>query len=244
MTHQQTALVIGGSGGIGRATVHRLLKSDMRVAATYHSDAKLAQLQQEFEDKNVTLFKLDLVEDTTFAFEGIRQTFPLIDIVVFAPTLPTPHAPLLEVSWECIEEHIAVQLRGMHSVLQSLKGQLQKKHSVKFIVLLTEYCLGKPPSGLAPYVSAKYALMGFAKIMAVELARYGSTVNMISPGMVKTPLLSSVPSKLIEMNEEQNPLKRIATPEDIANVVAFLASDQSDYLNGALITVNGGSAMI
>lgn len=244
MTTKKTALVIGGSGGIGRAIVRRFLKDGMHVAATYRSDAKFAELREKFEGSSVTWFKLALPEDTAPVSAVIRQEFPLIDVVVFGPTLPTPHTPLLEVTWKSIEAHMSVQLHGMHAVVQSLKGQLQEKHPVKFIVILTEYCFGKPPGGLAPYVSAKYALMGFAKTMAVELARYGSTVNMVSPGMVQTELLSSVPPKLIEMAAAQNPLKRIATPDDVANVAAFLASDQSSYLNGAHITVNGGGAMI
>lgn len=244
MNIQKTALVIGGSGGIGRAIVHRLLKDGMHVAATYRSDEKLVELQKEFNGKNVTWFKLDLLEDTTSVFDAIRKAFPLIDVVVFGPTPSISHTPLLEVSSKEMEAHLKVQLHGMQTVVQSLKEQLQKKHPVKFIAILTEYCLGKPPAGLAPYVAAKYALMGFSKAMAVELARYGSTVNMVSPGMVQTALLSIVPQKLIEMTTVQNPLKKIAEPEDVANVVSFLASSQADYLNGAHITVNGGSVMM
>ena len=86
--------------------------------------------------------------------------------------------------------------------------------------------------------------MGMAKTMAVELAQYGCTVNMVSPGMVETPLLDSLPSKLIEMNAYQNPLKRNAVPDDVSNVISFLASDQSDYINGANIVINGGAVMI
>lgn len=244
MTNEKTALVIGGSGGIGRAIVRRFLKEGMQVAATYRSDEKFLELQQEFKEGSVTWYKLDLLDDLISIFEEIWKAFPLIDVVVFGPTLPIPHTPLLEVVWQDIEAHLKVQLHGMHTVVAHLKKQLQEKYPVRFIVLLTECCLGKPPSGLAPYVAAKYALMGFAKTMAVELTRYGCTVNMISPGMVQTELLSTVPPKLIEMQVQQNPLKRIATPDDVANVVAFLASDQSEYLNGIHITVNGGGVMI
>ena len=242
--NKKTALVIGGSGGIGRAIVRRFLKEGMQVAATYRSDEKLAELQQEFKESSVAWYKLDFFDDSISIFGEIRNAFPLIDVVIFGPTLPTPHTSLIEVVREDIEAHLTVQLYGMHTVVAHFKNQLQEKYPVRFIVLLTEYCLGKPPSGLAPYVAAKYALMGFAKTMAVELTRYGSTVNMISPGMVQTELLSTVPPKLIEIQAQQNPLKRIATPDDVANVAAFLASDQSKYLNGVHITVNGGGAMI
>ena len=244
MMNKKTALVIGGSGGIGRAIVRRFLKEGMQVAATYRSDEKLAELQQEFKESSVAWYKLDFLDDSISVFEGIGKAFPLIDVVVFGPTLPTPHIPLIEVVWQDIEAHLRVQLQGMHTMAAHLKKQLQEKYPARFIIILTEYCLGKPPAGLAPYVVAKYALMGFAKTMAVELARYGSTVNMISPGMVKTDLLANVPSKLIEMAGEQNPLKRIAEPEDIARVVSFLASDEAGYLNGVNIPVNGGNVIL
>ena len=86
--------------------------------------------------------------------------------------------------------------------------------------------------------------MGMAKSMAIELSQYDSTVNMISPGMVETPLLDDLPSKLVEMTAYQNPMKRNAVPKDVSNAISFLASDQSDYLNGTNITLNGGGKML
>ena len=97
---------------------------------------------------------------------------------------------------------------------------------------------------LSHYVQAKYSLLGLAKSMAVDLAKYNCTVNVISPGMVATPLIDQLPPKLVEITAEGNPLKRIALPADVAQVVVFLAGDVSDYLNGANLTVNGGSTML
>ena len=117
------------------------------------------------------------------------------------------------------------------------------RKKIKFIVLLTEYCFGRPPQRVSHYVTAKYSLMGLSKTMAIELARYGSTVNMISPGMTNTDLLNNLPSKLIEIEEKKNPLKRIAEPEDIANAVLFLASEESNYYNGTNLLINGGNVI-
>ena len=75
-----------------------------------------------------------------------------------------------------------------------------------------------PPASLSDYITAKYGLMGLCKSLAVELAKYNCTINMISPGMTKTDLLSNLPPKLIEMTALQNPLKRIASVKDVANV--------------------------
>jgi 3-oxoacyl-[acyl-carrier protein] reductase len=145
--------------------------------------------------------------------------------------------------WEDIQKHIDTQVKGFFFIIQSLKPLIKSKHKIKFIIILTEYCTGKPPSGLSHYITAKYSLMGFGKSMAVELAKYNSTVNMISPGMVTTNLIKGLPPKLIEMTAETNPLKRIANPQDVSNTVLFLCSDGSDYLNGVNILVNGGGMM-
>ena len=97
---------------------------------------------------------------------------------------------------------------------------------------------------LSHYVTAKYGLLGFVKSLASELTAYNCTFNMVSPGMVKTDLLSNVPHKLIEMTASASPMKRIADPSDVAKVIYFLASDNSDYLNGVNIPINGGNIFL
>ena len=132
----------------------------------------------------------------------------------------------------------------MFNVIKSMKEHIKTKQKTKFVIVLTEYCTGKPPSGLSDYVTAKYALMGLAKSMSAELAKYNCTVNMVSPGMVKTKLISNLPPKLVEMTADNNPLKRIAEPSDVAKVILFLSGEGSDYLNGVNILVNGGGVML
>jgi 3-oxoacyl-[acyl-carrier protein] reductase len=127
--------------------------------------------------------------------------------------------------------------------VKALAPQIKARHRTRIIVVITEACAGRPPAGVSDYVTAKYALMGLARALASELARYNCTVNMISPGMTATSFIAGLPPKLAEMTAEQNPMKRIAQPDDIAGVAAFLASDEADYLNGVNIPVNGGAVM-
>jgi len=247
MTTQKIALVIGGSGGIGSAVVRRLLANGFFVCATYaHNGQKVETLRRKFEGKPVTFYQMDLLDEneTKSTMEQIVKDHPRIDVVVFAPSPPLTPIHLLEADWDEFETHHRVQVRGMWQVVNSLKIQIKAGNGIKFIVLLTEACVGKPPSRLASYVTAKYGLLGFAKVMAVELAPYHCTVNCVSPGMVETNLIQSFPSKMVEMTAAQNPLKRIATPEDVAGVVSFLASDEAGYLNGVNVTVNGGEIML
>lgn len=247
MTAQKIALVVGGSGGIGGAICKRLIEDGFFVCATYaHSGGKGELHRAEYDGKAVAWYQMDLLQDGAVdrTMGEIRAAHPRIDVVVFCPTLPIPHKSLLDCEWSDFEAHAKVQLKGMVGIVRNLSDQIRAKHRTKFVVLLTEYCIGKPPGGLAPYVVAKYGLMGFAKMMAVELARYNATVNMVSPGMVDTELLKTVPPKLIEMVAMQNPMNRIAKAEDVAEVVAFLSSDGADYLNGVNMTVNGGGVIL
>lgn len=244
---QKIALVIGGSGGIGSEAVKSLAASGYDVCISYYSDAERAKkVVANFPRGAVQAYELNLLDERSIksTMRNIFAKRPLVDVVVFCPTLPVKHKPVQSIAWEDYERHFHLQVRGMFSIVQSFMKQIKAKHRTKFIALVTEYCIGKPPSGLSDYITAKYGLMGLMKTMAVELGKFGATFNMVSPGLTRTELLADIPPKFIEMAAEANPLKRIADPKDVAGVIAFLASGASDYLNGAHITVNGGSVML
>lgn len=244
---KKVAFIIGGSGGIGSAIVKHLLDDNFFVCATYsHAHERVELLRQELKGKSVEFYQMDLLRDGSIdrAMEKILKIHLHVDLVVFCPTLSTIYRSLFDCEWSDFEAHMIVQLKGMVSIMRHLREQIRVKYKTKFIIILTEACTGKPPSHMSPYVTAKYALMGFAKTMVAEFSSYNCTVNTVSPGMVQTELLLSSPSKLVEMAAHNNPLKRIATPDDVARVVSFLVSDRSDYLNGTNILVNGGSTMI
>ena len=245
-TAKKTVLIIGGSGGIGSAAARTLVDAGFRVCITYFSDtARARKVIASFPRGAVQGYPMDAADETSVrvAMADLRTAYPVIDAVVFAPTKPVTRKPLELLTVADYRAHLDLQVGGMLSVARNLLPQLKAKHPIKFIVVLTEYCIGKPPVGLSDYVTAKYALMGLSKTMAVELARYGATCNMVSPGLTDTELLKGVPPKFIEMAAFANPMRRIGAPTDVAGVIAFLASDAAGYLNGAHITVNGGSVM-
>jgi 3-oxoacyl-[acyl-carrier protein] reductase len=240
---RKVALVVGGSGGIGFEIVTALAKSNIDVCCSYcHKRERAESIAHELGARKVEFYKMDLFDDISVqnATQQIFQDYKRVDIVVFCVSLPLENKRLIKMEWKDFHEHFTIQVKGLFTIFENLKAQIKAKHKTKFIIILSEVCFGKPPAGFSAYVTAKYALMGFCKAMVADLAGYNCTVNMISPGMVQTPLISSFPQKLIEITSEANPLKRIATPSDVANVVLFLASDASDYLNGVNIMVNGG----
>jgi len=241
---KKTALIIGGGGGIGSEITRSMVKKGIKVYATYHDTSPEPKLE-DIKGSLLNLCKMNLI-DSESVKDSIKKILRdnKIDIVVFSATLPIENKPIMKMEWQDIEKHIDIQVKGLFNVFECLKEQIANKYKTKFIIILTEYVVGKPPASLSHYITSKYSLFGFAKCMAVELAKYNCTINMISPGMVKTDLISNLPHKLIELTEQNNPLKRIAIPKDISNLVLFLSSDESDYLNGANIIINGGGIML
>ena len=238
--HNKTALVIGGKGGIGEAAVRRLSKDGFNVYATYFNKP----LKQKIE--NINYIKCDVTIDQNIKnmIDVVTRKNNSIDVIVFSITPPIKNISVLDLKSNDVDQHFQIQVMSLIKIISLLKEQFKKKHKTKIIVVLTEYCIGKPPKGLAPYIIGKSALLGLSRVLAVELAEYNSTVNMLSPGMVDTKLIENLPPKLIEMTAYQNPLKRIATTTDIAKVVSFLASEESDYINGVNIPVNGGNIIL
>lgn len=241
---QKKALIIGASGAIGFESAKMLHQKGFQLILTYsNGKEKIMEKLKGYNIKNYEVVHFDSRDKKSIiACAGqIAKTHGHIDCILYSVSAPLVNKAVFDVEWEDIQEHLETQVQGLLYLIKSMKDTLLKKARVKFIVILTEACFGKPPTMLSHYVLSKYALMGYTKCLSAELSRYNCTFNMVSPGMVETPLISSFPSKLAEMAAEQNPMKRIAKPEDVANVIAFLASDEADYINGANILVNGGN---
>tara|TARA_A100001011_G_scaffold191429_1_gene200096 strand:- start:13982 stop:14731 length:750 start_codon:yes stop_codon:yes gene_type:complete len=244
----KTALVIGGNGGIGSSSVVKLLDDGFNVVASYKNNKHRLEeiLQNHRYQERLKLIHLDASSDDDMKskINELVALYGSIDIIVFSISEEYKNIRIFNLQWESLSNQLTNQLKSLHNLYSSLSGQIKNNVNTKFIILLSEVCFGSPPKGFSHYVTAKYALLGFAKSLAIELSAYNSTVNMISPGMIETDLLSNLPRKLIEINASQNPLGRNGSAEDIASLISFLASDKADYLNGINIPVNGGGKLI
>jgi len=246
--NKKIAIVVGGSGGIGSEIVKSLINKGAYVCGTYsnNKDNIIKNIDGGVAKEYLSIYEMDLFNEGSVnnTFSQILKEKKAIDIIVFSATVKIDNKSLLNIEWDDFKEHIDLQTRGLVYIIKNLREQIKNKYKTKFIIILTEYCIGKPPTGISHYITAKYSLMGLAKSMAVELAKYNCTVNMISPGIVKTGLTSNLPQKIIDIYTEDNPLKRLATPKDVADVVLFLSSEEANYLNGVNIIVNGGEVML
>ena len=167
-----------------------------------------------------------------------------IDVFIHSPAYPIQHSNILKLNWETFQQQFNLHVKSFFEISKLIVPQMKSKKCGSIISILTSYVTGKPPNLLADYVVSKYALLGMMKCMATELGPSGIRVNSISPSMVETPLTESLPKKFKEIYQSQVPLeKRIAKPIDVANLVQFLCSKNSNYITGENILVTGGSTM-
>ena len=145
--------------------------------------------------------------------------------------------------WGIIQEHFDTNIKGSFNILKCVVPIMEQNKRGKIINLST-LAVDTPMSGWLHYITAKSALSGFTKALAMELAPKGIRINLVSPGMTDTALIADVPEKARLIAEAQTPLRRLATPEDVAGAISFLASEKSDYLTGETIRVNGGQIML
>lgn len=244
----KTALVLGATGGIGKATSVKLASNGYDLILQYNNNEnKAVDLKNELEKYGVKVYilKADLLNDADYneVFEFVQRRFNRLSVFVNAATVPLSNVKFDQLEWRDFENQINSNLKSNFLLIQKIYP-LMSAQSYGKIVLIATQAIEQPNTEWLHYISAKSALHGFMKATALEVSRYGIRINMVSPGMTDTELVANIPNKIRLLNAAKTPLKRIATPEDIANAIYFLASEESDFLTGETIRVNGGQVMI
>ena len=153
------------------------------------------------------------------------------------------YTPFSALDWPLFEAELAINVRGAFNLAQAFVPAMTAQNYGKLIFLTSQASDAVVPE-LAAYITAKAALSGFARALAVELAPKGVRVNLVSPGMTDTDLIANVPERTRLLVAARTPLRRLASPADVAGAVSFLASDKGDFLTGETIRVNGGQTML
>lgn len=243
----RVALVTGGSRGIGAAAAQALAAAGYHVALSYHSNQsaanEVASRIREHEVRCQT-YPADLSNEDA-ASELVRKVtrdFGRLDVVLHAASQPLKSLSVMELSPADYRDYWRVHVEAALALVKAAVPAMGERRFGRLIFLGTSALFGAPPAKMAAYVSAKQALWGAVRCLAQELGPQQITANMISPGMTITELTDNIPARMKEAEARKVPLRRLAVPEDIASVVAFLASDASAYLNGQNIPLTGGPA--
>ena len=248
LIERKVALVIGGSGGIGSAVCKALAKSGFDLAIHYFSNASTAGnvLSEVISSGNKAyIFKADITnkKEVQEMIDDVVQRMGTITVLVNCTTSKIPTIKLADLQWDDFELHLNNQIKGSFNLAQNVVPIMEKKGYGK-IITINSQALEAPSADWLPYITAKGALMGFTRSLAFELAPKGIRVNSVSPGMADTDLIADIPDRVKMVIAAKTPLRRLATTDDIASSVVFLASENSDFLCGETIRVNGGQIMI
>ena len=235
----RTALVTGGTRGIGAAISKALKGAGYSVAATYAgNDEAAAKFKQE---TGIPVYKWDVSSFDACA-EGIKKVeaeVGPVDILVNNAGI-TRDVPFHKMT---LDQWNAVMNTNLGSLFNMTRQVIEGMRARKFgrIINISSINGQKGQFGQVNYSAAKAGDIGFTKALALETARGGITVNVICPGYIKTEMVQAVPKDVLEQKViPQIPLNRLGEPEEIARTVVFLASDDSGFITGSTLTINGG----
>ncbi len=241
---RRIALVTGGTRGIGAAVARQLSAAGFDLAVTYHSAEAEAQSFAASLQSCLTI-KSDAgdPDDARRLVAELARKLGTPDTLVLNASAPDLYGAPADGDFEPFGRHIDNQLRGPHGLVSACLDDMQRQGFGIIIGIGSTYATGAPPPGMAPYVVAKAALAAFLRCCAVEYGPQGIRANLVQAGMTETALLAAVPDRQRKVTAAQNPLRRLAQPEDVAAAVSYLASDEAAYVNGHTLTVSGGSFM-
>jgi 3-oxoacyl-[acyl-carrier protein] reductase len=243
-TQAKVAVVTGASGGIGRAVALRLARDGFKVVLNYagHAEnAEAAVVEIKAGDGHAFTVRADVADaaEVERLFHETLGALGRIDVVVNCAGI-MPMGPIADASLEAFDRVIATNLRGSFIVLAQAAQHVAQGGR---IIMFSSSVVAKSFPGYGPYIASKAGVEGLVHVLANELRGREITVNAVAPGPVATELFLKGKSEAqVEQFRKLPPLERIGQPEDIADVVSFLAGPTGGWLNSQVIRANGGFA--
>lgn len=237
----KVALITGGAKGIGKKTAEKFLKAGAKVVIADFDVAAGETALEDFEAGEAAKFvQVDVTstEQVEAMVNFTRVAYGRVDVLVnnAGITIDGFLTKMEDSAWEKV---MAVNLTGVFKCTRAVAPLMMEQGSG--VILNASSVVGVYGNvGQTNYSATKAGVIGLTKSWAKELGPKGIRVNAVAPGFIVTDMTAKVPQKVLDMMENKTPLKRLGQPEDIASAYLFLASDDAGYINGAVLSVDGG----
>ena len=243
---KKTAFITGATRGIGREIAITLAENGYDVAVNYRTENEaLKTLKEEIESKNVEFISVQgdvsNFEDTEKMVSEIINKFDKIDVLVNNAGI-TKDGLLMRMKKQDFDDVINTNLTGTFNITKNVVPYMMKQRNGR-IINISSVVGVSGNAGQCNYSASKAGIIGFTKSLAKELGSRNILVNAIAPGFIETQMTDGLKDEIKEEIAKAIPLKRTGKTKDVANVVKFLASDDSSYITGQVINVDGGMLM-
>ena len=239
----KVAIITGGSRGIGFATVQTFLREGAKVVlcASREETAKKAldELKQEFPNAQFDAIWPNLSDyaDVKAAFDDVAEKYGRIDILVNNAGV-SESTPFEQYTEELFDKVMDLNVKGMYNCIRAASDGMTARGEGVILNISSMVSIYAQPAGMA-YPTSKFAVNGMTLALARELGPKGIRVNAVAPGITETDMMKAVPKEVIAPLVARIPLKRLGQPEDIANALLFLASNEASYITGVVLRVDG-----
>jgi 3-oxoacyl-[acyl-carrier protein] reductase len=234
----KVVLITGVSGGIGKAIAKKFTAAGAKVALNdiVQAEDALKSLAQELGGRYF-LADVSKLEEVEKMIQDIKKEFGRLDVLVNNAGI-TQDRTLAKMTKEEWQKVIDIDLTGVFNCTKAALPLIIQNQGK--IISISSLVGQRGNFGQTNYAAAKAGIIGFTKALAKEVGRFGVTVNAIAPGFIETRLTENLPPELKETIKKFTPLGRFGKPEEVANAVAFLASDQANFITGTVINIDGG----
>jgi len=238
----KVSIITGAGQGIGRATALKFAREGAKVALCDINLEGVAETVKAIEAAGgeAAAFRIDVTDKASIArmVESVMAKWGRIDTLVNNAGI-VEDAQFKKMSEDQFDRVIDVNLKGVYNCTKAVVDIMLEQNSG--CILNASSIVGIYGNfGQTNYAATKFGVIGMMKTWARELGRKGIRSNAICPGFIETPILASMPDKIVKMIRDKVPMGRLGLPEEIANTYAWLASDEASYINGAVIEVSGG----